>query len=288
MYFVEKVLKQKAEEIPTPTDFCVNDSASEVSITVGNLEKKDGKGISKDKITEEKELEFKSSIEYNQKLKSIVKEYERTVGEIEINVDRVELNSISKESTTLDKIEEESKIIKEELDNINKNNSEKNIEYNDDSKIEKINVESINNYNQSEFMPDEVANEVLDDIQEKIDDDVELENQNEQGDNMDLRVNHEELKNFYDNSNNESDYLKEKIDFWLKKIEELKVIWQGNAAEEFFQNAESYFERMKLIPEFYDSVNNFVIKANREYKDTDKESKKNFQKVAKEWDDKNV
>lgn len=105
---------------------------------------------------------------------------------------------------------------------------------------------------------------------------------------MDLRVNHEELKNFYDNSNNESDYLKEKIDFWLKKIEELKVIWQGNAAEEFFQNAESYFERMKLIPEFYDSVNNFVIKANREYKDTDKESKKNFQKVAKEWDDKNV
>ena len=105
---------------------------------------------------------------------------------------------------------------------------------------------------------------------------------------MDLRVNHEELKNFYDNSNNESDYLKEKIGFWLSKIEELKAIWKGKDAEEFFQNAENYFERMKIIPEFYDAVNDFVIKANREYKDTDKESKKNFQKAAKEWDDKYV
>ena len=106
---------------------------------------------------------------------------------------------------------------------------------------------------------------------------------------MDLRVNHEELNNFYDLSNNESEYLREKIDFWLEKIEELKEIWQGKDADEFYENVRSYFERLKVIPDFYDTVNNFVIKANKEYRQTDEESKKEFQKaVVDEWDDENV
>ena len=179
MYFVEKVLKQKAEEIPTPTDFCVNDTASEVSITVGNLEKKDGKSLSKDKTTDEKELDFKGSIEYNQKIKSIVKEHEATFGEIEINVDRIELNNISKENVTIEKQEEDSEIARKEINNINKNNIENKVEYDDKTKVEKINVETINNNNQKKLVPEEVADKVLDNIQEKIDDNIDLENQNE-------------------------------------------------------------------------------------------------------------
>lgn len=106
---------------------------------------------------------------------------------------------------------------------------------------------------------------------------------------MNLRVNHEELNNFYDLSNNESGYLKEKIDFWLEKLEELREIWQGDDSDEFYENAKSYFERLKVIPDFYDIVNDFVIKANKEYRETDKESKKDFEKaVIDEWDDKNV
>ena len=106
---------------------------------------------------------------------------------------------------------------------------------------------------------------------------------------MDLRVNHEELNNFYDLSNNESEYLREKIEFWLEKIEELKEIWQGKDADEFYENTRNYFERLKVIPEFYDTVNNFVLKANKEYRETDLESKKDFEKAAvDEWDGRNV
>ncbi len=105
---------------------------------------------------------------------------------------------------------------------------------------------------------------------------------------MNLRVNREALNNFYDLSNNESEFLREKIDLWLEKIEELKEIWQGKDASEFYDNTKNYFERLKVIPEFYDTVNNFVIKANKEYKEADMESKKDFQNISKDWDDKDV
>lgn len=102
---------------------------------------------------------------------------------------------------------------------------------------------------------------------------------------MNLRVNHEGLNEFYDLSNNESEYLKEKIEFWLEKIEELREIWQGIDADEFYENAKHYFEKMKIIPEFYDSVNDFTIKANRVYKNVDEESKKDFKKAIDDRND---
>lgn len=101
---------------------------------------------------------------------------------------------------------------------------------------------------------------------------------------MDLRVNHDELDNFYDLSRNESEFLREEIDVWLEKIEELKTIWQGEDADEFYENVRNYFERMHILPEFYDSVNDFVIGANKEYRNTDLESRDEIQKVVKEED----
>ena len=100
---------------------------------------------------------------------------------------------------------------------------------------------------------------------------------------MDLRVNHEELNNFYDFSRNESDFLREEIELWLEKIEELKDVWQGDDANDFYENVTSYFKRMNILPEFYDSVNEFVIGANRKYKEVDYNAKNEFQRaVARE------
>ena len=79
---------------------------------------------------------------------------------------------------------------------------------------------------------------------------------------MDLRVNHNELDNFYDLSKNESDFLREEINVWLEKLEELKNVWQGEEADEFYENVKDYFERMHILPEFYYSVNDFVIGEN--------------------------
>ena len=96
---------------------------------------------------------------------------------------------------------------------------------------------------------------------------------------MDLRVNHEEINNFYDLSKNESDLVQENINYWLDKIEELRQIWQGKDSDEFYENVTSYLNRMKIVPEFYNSVNEFVIDANRQYRNVDQESKKDFEKI---------
>lgn len=101
---------------------------------------------------------------------------------------------------------------------------------------------------------------------------------------MNLRVNHEELDNFYDLSRNESEFLREEIDLWLKKLEELKNVWQGEDADIFYENVTNYFERMHLIPEFYDTVNDFVIEANKQYKKMDLDARNEFNKVIKEED----
>lgn len=102
---------------------------------------------------------------------------------------------------------------------------------------------------------------------------------------MDLRVNHEEINNFYDLSQNESDLIQENINYWLDKIEELRQIWQGKDADEFYENVTSYLNRLKVVPEFYNSVNDFVLDANRQYRKVDQESKKDFEKINEEGDE---
>lgn len=99
---------------------------------------------------------------------------------------------------------------------------------------------------------------------------------------MDLKVNHEELNNFYDLSQNEREFIKEKLSEFLEKIEELHVIWQGTDSDEFYDNVTNYIKRLEIIPNFYDTMNNFVLDANREYRKADSESKKEFEKISDE------
>ncbi|MBR4260506.1 MAG: hypothetical protein IKQ33_00930 [Clostridia bacterium] len=96
---------------------------------------------------------------------------------------------------------------------------------------------------------------------------------------MDLRVNHEEMETFYDQSTNESEFIREKIDFWLKKTEELRKIWKGKEADEYYENVTAYLKRLYVIPEFYNSVNDFILEANKQYKEVDYSAKREFQKI---------
>jgi len=97
---------------------------------------------------------------------------------------------------------------------------------------------------------------------------------------MDLIVDHDGINHFYDLSQNESELLRENISSFLKKINDLKEIYQGQDADIFYENVESYFRRLEIIPEFYETVNNFVLEANKRYKNTDRESRQEFIKVA--------
>ena len=95
---------------------------------------------------------------------------------------------------------------------------------------------------------------------------------------MDLRVNHNEINEFCDMTNMESEMMKDVINLWLEKFDELREIWQGDDADKFFDNATSYVKRLNVIPQCYDSLSGFVGSANKEYRDTDIEGKKDFEK----------
>jgi uncharacterized protein YukE len=94
---------------------------------------------------------------------------------------------------------------------------------------------------------------------------------------MDLRVNQTEMNGVCDYSNVQSEQFQENVNFWLTKLDELKEIWQGEDADEFFENATSYIKRLSSIKNCYDSLEDFMMSANRSYRDTDLENSKEFQ-----------
>lgn len=95
---------------------------------------------------------------------------------------------------------------------------------------------------------------------------------------MDLKVNHNDINAFYDVSNMQSELLQDNIKVWLEKLDELKEIWQGQDADAFFENCSSYINRLKIIPKCYDSLDSFILKANRTYHETDEEGKKRIER----------
>lgn len=101
---------------------------------------------------------------------------------------------------------------------------------------------------------------------------------------MDLIVNHSELNNFCDNVSVQSDVLKEQIEIWKDKLQELEEIWKGEDASLFFENATSYIKRLDVIPNCYDSLDSFILGANREYRNADMEFKKEIEKQSIDFD----
>lgn len=171
----ESLLKNKAEEITVPLDFVKNDSSSSIGTKETSLDKKDGQEINSDNSTDEEELKFEKALDYNEKLKSIIKDYEDIHGEIEINGSLKELGNIKKDSdpdektlgeidgekTSLDDMSgsEEKQIDdkvdytikhKDMLDNINKEINERHPEFNDSFDVEEVYVEDVKTDNVTE------------------------------------------------------------------------------------------------------------------------------------------
>lgn len=105
---------------------------------------------------------------------------------------------------------------------------------------------------------------------------------------MNLKVNYEELNHFCNSSKNENDIFKDKISIWINKIEEMKEIWQGEDADEFYENITNYFKKLSLVPLFFDSIGNFVSEASNRYRNDDLESKNEFNKIDDTEGDPNV
>lgn len=191
--FLENNLTAKAEEIEVPLDFVKNDSSNRISITSGSLNKEDGKSVNSNASLTKEELDFNKSLEYNDKLKNIVKEYEEINGslddysidkttidqlkneEIKINselddeiTNTVNLEEVEYHDVVIHDTDESSTIKKALIEQLNQDINKRHPEFNDSFEIDDINLEQLKNeeskevdYNDSYEKLKEVINDKL-------------------------------------------------------------------------------------------------------------------------------
>ena len=191
--FLENNLTAKAEEIEVPLDFVKNDSSNRISITSGSLNKEDGRSVNSNASLTKEELDFNKSLEYNDKLKNIVKEYEEINGslddysidkttidqlkneEIKINselddeiTNTVNLEEVEYHDVVIHDTDESSTIKKALIEQLNQDINKRHPEFNDSFEIDDINLEQLENeeskevdYNDSYEKLKEVINDKL-------------------------------------------------------------------------------------------------------------------------------
>ena len=168
MSHVEDTLTSKAEEINAPTDFYKNDSSRNISVNSGKMNKEDGEAINPNNQNNEKDLQFKDVLDYNDKLKHIVKEYEFNNGEIDINSDKADLKNIKKIQVTIDDSIEENSFEEQILTDITKEINEEFPEFNNNFEIKQLYLEAMKNIDTKQVEYDDLYKNVKKEILIKI------------------------------------------------------------------------------------------------------------------------
>lgn len=97
---------------------------------------------------------------------------------------------------------------------------------------------------------------------------------------MNLKVRHNELNNVKDTIKEDAIKIDEEINYWTNSIEKLKSIWQGEDADVFYTKANTYVQRMKVIPECFRTMSEFMSDANVLYEDVDNSLKDELEKES--------
>lgn len=165
---LENELYEKVCNIKSPQIFYKYDSSSDITTNHNDLNKDDGKAINANNDNNKKELNFKDVLEYNSKLKSIIKEYEELNGEIDIKTNKDILKNIKKEEVSIASEIENNTIEENILENINKQVNEANPELNDNFKISKIYMKKANNNESKETNYDDEYKMIREEIRKKL------------------------------------------------------------------------------------------------------------------------
>lgn len=95
---------------------------------------------------------------------------------------------------------------------------------------------------------------------------------------MRLRVDYLEIDKVQKNSINIAAELEKEIDFLFSKTEELKAVWEGQDADIFFKNSQSFIKRMKVVSSFLDTFGNFIGDSNKSYRSKEENFKIKLEK----------
>lgn len=97
---------------------------------------------------------------------------------------------------------------------------------------------------------------------------------------MELKVNHRELNNVSKKSENNADLLDEELDKLVNSVNELREIWQGKDSDEYCDRVYSYLKDLRIVPEIYRTIGNFIESTDKNYKDIDEEYSNELKKVV--------
>lgn len=86
---------------------------------------------------------------------------------------------------------------------------------------------------------------------------------------MKLKVEKEELDNINTVIDNDKTELEFKLNYLLSQIDDLKTVWQGDDAEEFYYKAETYITFLKNVPTIYGGIYDVIKGANKTYTQLD-------------------
>ena len=86
---------------------------------------------------------------------------------------------------------------------------------------------------------------------------------------MELKVNHEDLRNVKNNLTKDKEDLEKEIDNLFRQLELLQDVWQGTDSKAFCDNFLYYLDHMKHIPTTFGNIAKFVDYANKGYEQED-------------------
>ena len=96
---------------------------------------------------------------------------------------------------------------------------------------------------------------------------------------MKIRVNHGELDDVKNKMMENSNALFIEINGIIKDIETLKTMWSGEDANIFYTKVDNYLQKLKSVPEAFNSLSKVINKGNIMYKNLDIEAKNEIEKV---------
>ena len=97
---------------------------------------------------------------------------------------------------------------------------------------------------------------------------------------MELKVNHKELNVVAKETGNNAVLLDEEIDKLVGSVNELKEIWQGKDSDEFCDRVDSYLRDLRIVPEIYRTLDDFMENVDKNYKDINEEYSNELKRVV--------
>ena len=99
---------------------------------------------------------------------------------------------------------------------------------------------------------------------------------------MEIKANYKELNLVNKRINENSVLIDEQFTKLEKVVEELKLNWQGDAADIFYNNISTYIKKLKQVPVCHRNFSSIINFMNTSYQTLDKEYAESLEKAVVE------